>query len=147
MVADDAEHLLKMASVGRANPQDAVCLARHRVRLGYFRDAADHLAHPVRWYAALAVDLDKGFDRPTERSRLNFGCKAPDHTALAEPIHPSLRGCCREAHMMSEHGKAFATMVRQPRKDLVINFVKTQYSLLAFIDHTIGLAPRWTLPF
>ena len=49
--------------------------------------------------------------------------------------------------MMPEHGKALATVVCQPRKDLVINFIKTQYSLLAFIDHTIGLAPRGTLPF
>jgi hypothetical protein len=28
-------------------------------------------------------------------------------------------------------------VIGEPRKDLVIYFVKTQYSLLAFIDHTI----------
>jgi hypothetical protein len=38
-------------------------------------------------------------------------------------------------------------MLRQARKDLVINLIKTQYSFLAFIDHTIGLAPLRTLPF
>jgi hypothetical protein len=38
-------------------------------------------------------------------------------------------------------------MVGQPRKDLVINFIKTQYSFLTFIDHTIGLACFRTLPF
>jgi hypothetical protein len=29
----------------------------------------------------------------------------------------------------------------------VINFIKTQYSFLTFIDHTIGLACFRTLPF
>ena len=147
MVADNAENLLKMARIGRAYAQDAVCLARHCVRLSNFRDAGDHLPHPIRWHPALAVDLDKGLDRPAQRSRLDFGCKAPDHTAKTEPIHPSFRCCGREAHMMPEHGKALATVVCQPRKDLVINFIKTQYSLLTFIDHTIGLAPPGTLPF
>jgi hypothetical protein len=147
MVADSAEDLLKVARVGRAYPQDAVCLARDCVRLSNFRDGADHLAHPVRRHPALAVDLNKGLDRPAQRSRLNFGCKAPDHTAMTEPIHPSFRGCGREAYMMPEHRKALATVVCQPRKDLVINFVKTQYSILAFIEHTIGLARSGTLPF
>ena len=38
---------------------------------------------------------------------------------------------------MPEHGEALTAMVCQPRKDLVIDLVKTQYSLLRFIDHTI----------
>jgi N-dimethylarginine dimethylaminohydrolase len=42
---------------------------------------------------------------------------------------------------MPEHGKALTTVVGEPRKDLVIYFVKTQYSLLSFVDHTISLAP------
>jgi hypothetical protein len=38
-------------------------------------------------------------------------------------------------------------MVGKTRKDLVINFIKTQQTLLAFVDHTIGLAPFRPLPF
>ena len=49
--------------------------------------------------------------------------------------------------MVSKHGKTLTAMVGQPRKDLVINFIKTQYSFLTFIDHTIGLACFRTLPF
>jgi len=146
MVTDDAEHFLKVRGVGRANAEDAVCLAGHGVRLGYFRDAADHFSHSFRGHPALAVDLDEGLDRPAQRRRLNFGRKAPDHTVMAEPIHAAFSGCSRQPNVMPEHGKALATMVCQARKDLVINFVKTQYSLLAFIDHTIGLAPLGPYP-
>ena len=39
---------------------------------------------------------------------------------------------------MPEHGKALTTMIGQPRKDLVIYFVKTQYSLLAFDSITLS---------
>ena len=39
--------------------------------------------------------------------------------------------------MMPEHGEALPTVVCQPRKNLVIDLVKTQHSLLGFIDHTI----------
>jgi hypothetical protein len=39
--------------------------------------------------------------------------------------------------VIPEHGKALTTVFGQSRKDLVINFVKTQYSLLDLIGHTI----------
>src|SRR5215213_335624 len=136
-----------MGRVGRAYPEDAVCFAGHRVRLGYLRDAADHLPHPVGWHSAFAVDLNEGLNRPAQRGRLDFGRKAPDDTAMTKAIHPPFGGCGGESDVMSEHGKALTAMVTQPRKDLVINLIKTQYSFLTFVDHTIGLACFRTLPF
>ena len=147
MVADDAEHLLKMGRIGCAYPEDAVSLAGHCVRLDDLWDAADHLPHPFGWHPAFAVDLDEGLNRPAQRSRLDFGCEAPDDTAITKAIDPPFGGCGGESDVMSEHGKALPAMVGQPRKDLVINFIKTQYSFLTFIDHTIGLACSRTLLF
>ena len=126
MVANDAEHLFKMGSVSGPYSQNAVSFARYGVRLGYFRNAADHLPHAVGWHPAFAVNLDKSLDGPAQCSRFNLGCEAPDYTALAEPIYASFCGRCGEPNVVPEHGEALATMVCQPRKDLVINFVKTQ---------------------
>jgi len=147
MIANDAEHLLKVGSIGGPYSQDAVCITRHRIRLGYFWDAAHHLPHPVWRDPALAVDLDERLDCPAQSRGLNFGCKTPDYAALAEPVHPSFGGCRGQSDMMPEHGKTLATVIGEPRKDLVIDFIKTQYSLLGFVDHTIGLALARPLPF
>jgi hypothetical protein len=66
---------------------------------------------------------------------------------MTKAIHPPFSGCGGEPDVMSKHRKALAAVVGQSRKDLVINFIKTQYSFLTFIDHTIGLACFRTLPF
>ena len=137
MVADDPEHLLKVTRVGSPDAEDSVCIAGDCVRLGNLWDRAHHLPHPVRRDSTLAVDLDKSLDRPAQRRRLDVGRETPDHTALAEPINPSFGGCGGQPDVMTQHRKALTTIVGQPRKDLVIYFVKTQYSLLALIDHTI----------
>jgi hypothetical protein len=137
MIADDAEHLLEVAGVGSADAKDSICLTCDGVRLSDLWNAAHHFPHPLWWHSSLAVDLDKGLDRPAQRRRLDIGSETPDHTALPEPINPSFGGGCGQPDVMPEHGKALATMVGQPRKDLVIYLVKTQYSLLGFIDHTI----------
>jgi len=126
MVADNAEHLLKVGSVRGPYPQNAVSFSGYGVGLGYFGNAADQLPHPVRWHPAFAIDLDKSLDGPAQGSGFNFGCKTPDHAAVTEPIHSSLGGCCGEPNVVPEHGKALATMVCKPRKDLVIDFIKTQ---------------------
>ena len=126
MVSNDAEHLLKMGSVSGPYSQNAVSFPRYGVRLGHLRNAADHLPHSVGWHPAFAVNLDKSLDGPAQCGRFNFGCEAPDHAALAEPIHSSFGGRCGESDVVPEHGEALTTMVCQPRKDLVINFIKTQ---------------------
>jgi N-dimethylarginine dimethylaminohydrolase len=146
VVADDAKHLLKMTCVGSSDPEHPVRLAGHCVRLNNFGDGAHHLMHSVRRHSALAVDLDKGLNRPAKCGRLNVGRKASDHTAETEPIDASFGGCCGQSDVMPEHGKALATVVCEPRKDLVIYFVKTQYSLLTFVDHTISLARSGPYP-
>ena len=137
MVADDAEHLLKVARVRGSDPEDPVCLASDGVRLNNFGDGAHHFAHPLWRHTALAVDLDKGLNRPAQSCRLDVGHEAPNHSAQPEPINASFGGRCGQSDMMPEHGEALTTMVCQPRKNLVINLVKTQYSLLGLIDHTI----------
>ena len=81
MVADDTEHLLEVVRVGGSYPEDPVCFAGDGVRLNNFGDSAHHFAHPVRRHSALAVDLDKGLNRPTQSRRLNVGRESPDHTA------------------------------------------------------------------
>src|SRR4029453_3667580 len=137
MVADDAEPLLEVASVGSADAEDSVCLASNRVRLSNFWNGAHHLPHPLRRHPTFAVDLDKSLDRPAQRRRLDVGRETPDNTALAEPINPPFGGRGGHPDVMPQRRKAPATVIGQPRKDLVIYFVKTQYSLLALIDHTI----------
>ena len=137
MVADEPEHLLKVTRVGSPDAEDSVCLAGDCVRLSNLRDCAHHLPHPVRRHPTLAVDLDKSLDRPAQRRRLDVSGEASNRTTLTEPINASFGGRRGQSDVMSEHGKALATMIGEPRKDLVIYFVKTQYSLLAFIDHTI----------
>ena len=137
MVADEAEHLLKVACVGSPDAEDPVCLAGDCVRLSNFWDGAHHVPHPVRRHPTLAVDLDESLDRPAQCRRLNVSREPPDYAALAESINASFGGCCGQPDVMPEHGKALTTVIGQPRKDLVIYFVKTQYSLLAFIHHTI----------
>jgi len=134
VVADDAEHFLEVAGVGSSYPEDSVGLTRHGVRLGNLRNGADHLAHPVRRHPAFAVDLDEGLDRPAECSRLDVGSETPDNAAETEPVDPSFGGCRGQPDVMAEHGKALSTVVGEPRKDLVIYLVKTQYSLLTFVD-------------
>lgn len=137
MVADDAEHLLEVVCVGGSYPEDPVCLAGDGVRLNNFGNGAHHFVHPLRRHSALAVELDKGLNRPAQSRRLNVGRESPDHTAEPEPINASFSGCCGQPDVMPEHREALPTIVCQPRKDLVIDLVKTQYSLLGFIDHTI----------
>jgi hypothetical protein len=137
MVADDAKHLLKMTRVSGSYSEDSICLAGDGVRLNDLGDGAHHFTHSVRRHSALAIDLDKGLDGPAQGGRLNVGRETPDDTAQPEPINPSFGGRCGQPDVMPEHGKALTTMVCQPRKDLVIDLVKTQYSLLGFIDHTI----------
>ena len=147
MVADDAQNLLEVSGIGGADPQNAVGLAGHRVRLRNLGDRADHVPHPVRRHPSFAVDLDESFDCPAQRGGLDLGCEASDDTAEAEPINPSFGGRGGQSDVLSEHREALATMVGKTRKDLVINFIKTQHTLLAFVDHTIGLAPLRALPF
>ena len=147
MIADEAEHFFKVCGIGGSYAQHAVRVSCHGVRLGYFWDAADHLPHSVWRHPTLAVNLDKGLDRPPQSRRLDFGCEAPDDAVVAKAIDSPLGGCCGQSDMMPEHGKAFPTVVGKSRKDLVIYFIKTQYSLLGFVDHTIGLALTRTLPF
>jgi hypothetical protein len=137
MGADDAKHFLKVIRVGGSYPQDPVCLAGDGVRLNNFGDGSHHFAHPLRRHSALAIDLDKGLYSPAQRHRFNVGGETPDHTAEPEPINASFGGRCGQPDVMPEHGEALTTMVCQSRKDLVINLVKTQYSLLGFIDYTI----------
>ena len=137
MVADDPEHLLEVTRVGGPDAEDSVCLAGDCVRLSNLWDRAHHLPHPVSRDSTFAVDLDKSLDSPAQRRRLDVGGEASNSTTLTEAINASFGGGCGQPDVMPEHGKALATMVGQPRKDLVIYFVKTQYSLLAFIDHTI----------
>lgn len=137
MVADEAEHFLKVPCIGSADTEDSICLASNRVRLSNFWNGAYHLPHPLRRHPTFAVDLDKCLDRPAQCRRLDVGRETLDDTALAEPINPPFGGCGRQPDVMPKHRKALPTVVGQPRKDLVIYFVKTQYSLLALIEHTI----------
>jgi N-dimethylarginine dimethylaminohydrolase len=146
VVADNAEHLLKMTCVGSSDPEHSVCLAGHCVRLNNFGDSAHHFVHPVRRHSALAIDLDKGLNCPAECGRLNVSGKTPDHTAETEPIDPSFGSCRGQPDVMPEHGKALTAVVCEPRKDLVIYLVKTQYSLPTFVDHTISLARSGPYP-
>ena len=66
MVADDAENLLKVGSVGGAYAQNAVCFARYRVRLDYFGNVDDHLTHSVRRHPALRQAISR--QRPENRT-------------------------------------------------------------------------------
>ena len=88
------EDFLEMGGVSRSYAQDAVCLSSHCVRLGHFRDGADHFPHPVWRHSALAVDLHEGLDRPAQCGRLDLGRKAPDDAGLTKPIDPSFGGRC-----------------------------------------------------
>ena len=73
MGADDAEHLLEVIRVGGSYPEDPVCLAGDGVRLNNFGDGGHHFAHPLRRHSALAVDLDKGLNRPAQSRGFNVG--------------------------------------------------------------------------
>ena len=134
MVADDAEDFLEVAGVSGSYPENSVCLPRHCVRLGNLWNRADHFPHPVRRHPALAVNLDEGLDRPAECSRFNVVGEAPDNAAETQSIDPSFGGCRGQSDMVPEHGKALTTVFCKARKDLVIYLVKTQYSLLSFVD-------------
>ena len=72
-----------MACVGSADAEDSVCLARDRVRLSDLWNGAHHFPHPIWWHPSLAVDLDKGLDRPAQSGGLHFGGKTPNHTAMS----------------------------------------------------------------
>jgi N-dimethylarginine dimethylaminohydrolase len=141
VVANEAEHFLEVTGVGGSYPEDSVGLTRHRVRLGNFWNRADHLAHPVRRHPAFAVDLDEGLDRPAECGRFNVGREAPDNAAETQPIDASFGRRCGQPDVVPEHGEALPTVVCKPRKDLVIYLVKTQYSLLTFVDPLSHLRP------
>ena len=147
MVSDDAEDLLEVSGIGGADSQNAVGLAGHRVRLRNFGNRADHFPHPVWRHPSFAVNLDESFDCPSQGGGLDFGCEASDYAAETEPINPSFSGRSGQSDVLSEHGEALATVVGKARKDLVVNLIKTQQTLLAFVDHTIGLAPFGPLPF
>jgi N-dimethylarginine dimethylaminohydrolase len=146
VVANDAEHFLEVTGVGGSYSEDSVGLTCHRVRLGNLWNRADHLAHPVWRHSALAVDLDEGLDRPAECSRFDVGREAPDNAAETQPIDPSFGRRCGQPDVVPEHGEALPTVVCEPRKDLVIDVVKTQYSLLTFVDPLSHLRPLEPYP-
>jgi N-dimethylarginine dimethylaminohydrolase len=146
VVANDAEHFLEVTGVGGSYPEDSVGLTRHRVRFGNLWNGADHLAHPVRRHPPVAVDLDEGLDRPAECSRFNVGREAPDNAAETQPIDPSFGRRCGQPDVVPKHGEALPTVVCKPRKDLVIYLVKTQYSLLTFVDPLSHLRPLEPYP-
>jgi len=147
MVADDAKDLLEVRGIGGPDPEDAVGFAGHCVRLRNLWNGAHHFPHSVWRHPSFAIDLDECLDCPTQRSGLDFGSEAPDDTAEPEAIDPSFGGRGGQSDVVPEHGKALSTMIGEARKDLVINFVKTQQTLLPFVDHTIGLAPSRPLRF
>ena len=126
MVADDAKDLLKVRGVSSPDPEDAVGFAGHRVRLRNLGNGANHFPHPVWRHPSFAVDLDKSLDHPTQCGRLDLGCEAPDDTAEPEAIDASFGGRGGQSDVVPEHGEALSTMLGEARKDLVINFVKTQ---------------------
>ena len=129
-----------MTRVSGSYSKDSICLAGDGVGLNDLGDGAHHFTHSVRRHSALAINFDKGLDGPAECGRFNVGRESPDHTAQPEPVNPSFGGRCGQPDVMPEHGKALTTMFRQSRKDLVIYLVKTQYTHLTFVDHTISLA-------
>ena len=106
MVADHSEHLLKVTRVGSPDAEDSVCIAGDCVRLGNLWDRAHHLPHAVRRDSTLAIDLDKGLDRPAQRCRLDVGGEASNRTTLTEPINASFGGRCGQPDVMPEHGEA-----------------------------------------
>ena len=126
MVADDAKDLLEVSGIGGADPEDTVRLTRHGVCLRHLRNSAHHLPHPLRRHPSLAVDLDESLDRPAQRGGLNLGCEAPDDTAEPEAIDASFGGRGGQSDVVPEHGEALSAMIGETRKDLVINFIKTQ---------------------
>ena len=127
-----------MRGIGGPDPEDAVGFAGHRVRLRNLGNGAHHFPHSVWRHPSFAIDLDECLDCPTQCSWLDLGSEAPDDTAEPEAIDPSFGGRGGQSDVVPEHGEALSAMIGKARKDLVINFVKTQQTRLAFVDHTIG---------
>src|SRR6476620_1537155 len=130
MVADDAKDLLEVRGIGGPDPEDAVGFASHRIGLGDLGNGAHHFPHSIWRHPSFAIDLDECLDCPTQCSWLDLGSEAPDDTAEPEAIDPSFGGRGGQSDMVPEHSEALSAMLGQARKDLVINFVKTQQTRL-----------------
>src|SRR6476619_8299646 len=141
MVADDAKDLLEVRGIGSADPEDAVGFAGYRVRLRNLGNGAHHFPHSVWRHPSLAVDLDVRLDRPAQRSGLDLGSEPPDDTAEPETIDPSFGGRGGQSDVVPEHVEALSAMFGKARKDLVINFIKTQQTLLALSITLSDLRP------
>src|SRR5215217_6020243 len=139
-IADHTEDLLEVGGVGGPDPQQAVRLAGDGVGLDDLRDGSDHVPHSVRRYAALAIELDEGFDAPAQDGRLQLGGEAPNRSISDQPVDPAFGGGGGQSDLLAKGGEAGAPVVQQQRKNLVIHIVKTQTYDLTSADKSILLA-------